>query len=337
MNLSMWRKALTVIPRLDSAEWQRLDLISRWLIASRAAVLLLTFFPCLIAGLLAYRDGGLGPGGFRFGLWLPLTLGLLLAHAANNLLNDITDYQRGVDRDNYFRAQYGPQPLEHGLLTLRQMWLYAGLTGLLALAAGLYLISARGGLTVWFLAAGAFFVLFYTWPLKYIGLGEIAVVLVWGPLMIGGGYYVITGHWSNQVALASLPYALGATSVLFGKHIDKFDSDKARHIHTLPVLLGQRNARYVALGLMAGQYLAVIYLTLTGYFHGVMLLTLVGLTLAPQVIAMYRQPRPAAPPADYPPDIWPLWYSAMAFYHNRRYGTWLMVGLLLDVIWRRVA
>jgi 1,4-dihydroxy-2-naphthoate octaprenyltransferase len=36
----------------------------------------------------------------------------------------------------------------------------------------------------------AFFVLFYTWPLKYIGLGEIAVLIVWGPLMIGGGYFV---------------------------------------------------------------------------------------------------------------------------------------------------
>src|SRR2546430_10339218 len=33
--------------------------------------------------------------------------------------------------------------------------------------------------------AGAVFVLFYTYPLKYIGLGEVAVILVWGPLMIG--------------------------------------------------------------------------------------------------------------------------------------------------------
>ena len=47
--------------------------------------------------------------------------------------------------------------------------------------------------------------LFYTWPLKYIGLGEIAVLLVWGPLMIGGGYFVITGVWDWNVVLAGLP------------------------------------------------------------------------------------------------------------------------------------
>ena len=66
-----------------------------------------------------------------------------------------------------------------------------------------------------FLVFGAFFVLFYTFPLKYIGLGEVAVLLVWGPLMVGGAYHVITGRWDWQVALASLPYALGTTTVLF--------------------------------------------------------------------------------------------------------------------------
>ena len=70
--------------------------------------------------------------------------------------------------------------------------------------------------------------LFYTWPLKYIGLGELAVIIVWGPLMIGGGYYVITGQWSWKVVLASLPYALGPTTVIFGKHIDKHDPTRPR-------------------------------------------------------------------------------------------------------------
>ncbi|HAN69612.1 MAG TPA: prenyltransferase, partial [Halieaceae bacterium] len=73
--------------------------------------------------------------------------------------------------------------------------------------------------------AGAFFVLFYTWPLKYIGLGEPAVLLVWGPLMVGGTYYIVAGAWSNEVAWLSLVFALGPTTVLFGKHIDKLDAD----------------------------------------------------------------------------------------------------------------
>lgn len=38
---------------------------------------------------------------------------------------------------------------------------------------------------------GAFFLLFYTWPLKYYGLGEVSVFIVWGVLMVGGGTYTL--------------------------------------------------------------------------------------------------------------------------------------------------
>src|SRR5438874_2821713 len=168
MNGSMWVKALQTIPRITKQEWSELDIISRWLIASRAGVLVITFISVGIAGLLAYRDGA-----FNLGLWLLVALGLLLSHATNNLLNDVTDYVKGVDKNNYFRAQYGPHPLEHGLLTMRQELTYAAVTGLLALMVGIYLVALRGWPALELLAAGIFFVLFYTWPLKYIGLGEI--------------------------------------------------------------------------------------------------------------------------------------------------------------------
>ena len=80
-----------------------------------------------------------------------------------------------------------------------------------ALACGVALTYLQGWLGLILLALGAFFVLFYTWPLKYIGPGELAVVIVWGPLMIGGGYYAITGVWDWNVILVSLVYALGPT------------------------------------------------------------------------------------------------------------------------------
>jgi len=81
------------------------------------------------------------------------------------------------------------------------------------------------------------------------------VLIVWGPLMIGGGYYVITGStWSWNVVIASLPYALGVTGVIFGKHIDKLEMDKAKRIHTLPVLLGERLSRATMTGMLVLQY-----------------------------------------------------------------------------------
>jgi 1,4-dihydroxy-2-naphthoate octaprenyltransferase len=167
---------------------------------------------------------------------------------------------------------------------------------------------------------------------KYIGLGELAVIVVWGPLMIGGGYYVITGQWSWLVVLASLPYALGPTTVIFGKHIDKHDPDKAKGIHTLPVIIGEKAARYVALTMMVLMYILVIYLVITGFFTPVMLVVLLALTLMPTMWRMYRQPYPRERPADFPPEAWSTYFAAAAFMHNRRYGLLFIAGLMVDAI-----
>jgi 1,4-dihydroxy-2-naphthoate octaprenyltransferase len=327
MNIVMWGKALRIIPRLTKDEWDRLDVVAKWLIATRAAVLIMTFISAAIAGILAFRAGM-----FNLGHWLLVAVGLVMAHATNNMLNDLTDYRRGVDKDNYFRTQYGAQPLQQGLWTERDLLAYAGVTGLIALACGVYFVILRGWPALALLGAGAFFVLFYTWPLKYVGLGELAVVLVWGPLMIGGGYYVITGVWDWRVALAGLPYALGPTTVIFGKHIDKHDPDKQKGIHTVPVIIGEKAARYAALGLIALMYLLVIYLVITGFFSPAMLVVLLALTAIPQVWGMYRQPRPAERPDWFPAEAWPTYFAAVSFFHNRRYGLWFMAGLLADAV-----
>src|SRR4030066_422457 len=241
MNFAVWRKALQVIPDVSKNEWDQLDIISKWLILTRAAVLIMTFISAALAGLFAWRAGS-----FVFLPWFALTFGLIMAHAANNIFNDYTDYIRGVDKDNYYRTIYGAQPVASGLLTPRQHLIYFAVTGILALLAGLYLVwyTEFSPLTWLLLAAGAFFVLFYTWPLKYIAMGEVAVLLVWGPLMIGGGYFVLTGAWGWNGTLASIPYVLGVTTVIFGKHIDKLKIDREKKIHTLPVLIGERLSRY---------------------------------------------------------------------------------------------
>jgi 1,4-dihydroxy-2-naphthoate octaprenyltransferase len=325
----MWLKALRVIPRIDKAEWDALDIISRWLISTRAAVLIMTFISAALAGIFAWRDGS-----FHLGRWALLVVGLVFAHATNNLINDLTDHKRGVDKNNYFRTQYGPQPLEQGLLTIRSLLVYIAVTGLIAIAAGLPLVIQGGSTALWLMIAGVVFVLFYTFPLKYIGLGEVAVLIIWGPLMIGGGYYVISGAWDWNVVWASLPYALGPTTVLFGKHIDKLAADKAKRIYTMPVILGERVARYTVLGMIALQYLTIIALVITGFFTPVMLIVLAALTAIPRVWAIYKAPKPENRPPEYDPSIWPLWFSAISFFHNRRYGMFLMLGLILEVILR---
>ena len=326
MNVSMWWKALRIIPRITRDEWLQLDVISRWLISTRAAVLLMTFISAAIPGLLALRSGQ-----FDLGRWLLLVFGLIFAHATNNLLNDYTDYKRGVDKDNYFRTQYGPQPLQSGLMSERELLTYAAITGLIAVAAGIPLIIFGGTTALLLMLAGAVFVLFYTWPLKYIGLGEVAVILIWGPLMVGGGYFVITGAWDWNVVLASLPYALGPTTVLFGKHIDKLPQDAAKGIHTMPVILGEKLARAAVVAMIALMYLLVAVLVLAWYFSPIMLVSFLALTTLKSVWNVYKNPKPEQAPADYPPGAWPLWFSATSFYHNRSFGMFFLLGLILSL------
>ena len=333
MNFAMWKKALNVIPEVSKEEWDQLDVISKWLISTRAAVLVMTLISAALAGLFAWRDGS-----FVLVPWLALTLGLILAHASNNIFNDYTDFVRGVDKDNYFRTIYGAQPVASGLMTKRQHLAYFAVTGVLALAFGLYLVFINAGdPVIWILLGlGAFFVLFYTWPLKYIALGELAVLIVWGPLMIGGGYYVLAHHWNWNVVIASLPYVLGVTTVIFGKHIDKYLIDKEKKIHTLPVVIGEKAARYSVLAMMILPYFFTAYLIAIKFFTPIMAIVLFAIPTLRTIYPAILKPKPAERPADFPDGQggWPLYFAPMAFWNNRKFGSLFMLGLLVDVLLR---
>jgi len=320
-------QALTAMPQVSVSAWRASPVLVRWLISARASVLVMTFTAAALGGLMAWRAGA-----FRWDLWLATVLGLMFAHATNNLLNDYTDSRRGIDRDNYYRNQYGVHVLEDGLMNERQFWRYLGVTAGIALLLGAWLISQRSGLTVNLMLAGAFFVLFYTWPLKYYGLGEPAVLLVWGPLMVGGSYYVLAGHWSWDVTWLSLLFALGPTTVLFGKHTDKLEADRAKGVNTLPVIIGERHSRHCVMGMIVTQYLLSVGLVIVGSFGWPLLLVLANLGELPRLLQVFRQPKPPAPPASYPGNVWPLWFSAHAFRHTRRFTSLFIVGVILDTV-----
>jgi 1,4-dihydroxy-2-naphthoate octaprenyltransferase len=333
MNYAMWSKALKVMPNVSREEWDELDLISKWLISTRAAVLVMTLISAALAGLFAVRDGA-----FHLVPWLALTIGLIMAHASNNLLNDHVDFMRGVDEGNYFRTMYGPQPLSHGLMTRRQHFVYFFVTGLLGTAAGLYLVWYNNfDPLIWaLLGLGAFFLLFYTWPLKYIALGELAVLIVWGPLMIGGGYYVLAHEWDWNVVWAGSVYALGVTTVIFGKHIDKIRMDREKNIHTLPVLVGERFSRLVVRVMMILPYFLLAYLVITKYFTPLILIVLVAIPALRQVLPAFTKPKPETRPLDFPEGQggWPLYFAPLAFLYNRSFGTFFVLGLIADVLVR---
>lgn len=326
-NFAMWKQALSTMPQVDKSQWHQLDSISKWLLSTRAAVLIMTFMAAALAGLIAWRDGV-----FDFPIWLLATLGLVLAHATNNLINDLVDSKKGVDKNNYYRNQYGVHVIEDKLMTMGAFWRMLVLTGAAAILFGLSLVYLRSGITLELMIAGVFFVLFYTWPLKYYGLGEPSVLLVWGPLMIGGTYYVTTGQWSWPVTWLSILFALGPTTVLFGKHTDKLLDDEKKGVKTLPVIIGESNARLSVIAMMITQYVLSIILVLLGIFHWALLIVLFNLPNLLQTVKVFKQVKPDQAPEDYEPGTWPLWFSAYAFVHNRQFAGLFILGVLADVL-----
>ena len=206
-----------------------LDTVGKWLVITRAAVFPMTIWSGLIGGLLAVEAartrGGLP---VDWGLFLLAVVGLVLAHAANNMINDYFDTTDGVDTEDYVRALYAPHPILTGWVTKRQLEIAILAVNAVGAAIMLFLAAQRGPLIIAFALAGLFVSVFYVAPpirLKHHGLGEPGVFLVWGPLMVGGTFLAATGTVDSWVLLTSVPYALLVTSVLFGKHIDKIEAD----------------------------------------------------------------------------------------------------------------
>lgn len=335
VNFKMWGKALSTLIKMDSKEeWDALDIISKWLIATRSAVTTVTLYACIMAGLLAWRDGHFA--------WLPfliVTLGLFLAHGTNNLLNDYTDFSRGVDRDDYFRIQYGVHPLVQGFWTKQQQLRWFFVSGVLAFAAGIYALfyTNFSPIILGLFLFGILMVLFYTWPLKYIGLGELSIFLIWGPIFFASVYLVLArGEWTPQVwnvALAGVPFGLSVASINVGKHIDKMEEDRRKGVGTLPVKIGEKAARYVDMAGLILAYLTIVYLVFVPrFFTPVMLIVFLAGKRALLALNVLSKPRPAEPPKDW--SAWPTWFSAVTFYHNRMFGGLLILGILVDTLLR---
>ncbi len=326
-RFAAWRYAFRTT---NPPEQGIVDGVTRWLVVTRAGVLPMTLTSGLIAVLLAATaDGPVD--------WWNVTLavlGIVLAHLANNLMNDLTDTQVGNDTKDYPRALYAPHPILAGLVTKRQLIAGILVCQAIDLAIMLTLVARRDWWIAGFALAGLFLSWAYTAPplrLKKIGLGELDVLLTWGPLMVGGVYYAGAGTLPWQVLAAATGYALLPTTVLLGKHIDKLPYDAPAGTRTLPVLLGEGRAKAVTQGMMIAYYLGVIALVAVRALPWPALLTIGALPLLVRTIRAFGQPKPAEPPVPNP--VWPLWWAPLAFVHTRRAGGLLILGLLGWAVW----
>ena len=319
-----WRHVL----RTGNPPAGHIDPVSRWMVLTRAAVLPMTITAGAVAGLLA-----VGQDGFRPALLALAIAGIVLAHMSNNLMNDLFDIDAGSDTNEYPRALYAPHPILSGMISRRGLVLAALVVNVLDLAILLVLFAERGWPVVAFALSGFFLSVAYTAPplrLKKRGLGEPDVLVVWGPLMVGGTYYAAVGEIPWQIIAASIPYGLLCTTVLMGKHIDKAPWDEPQGIKTLPVLLGERAARRTTQGMMAAFYVTVAALVIAGALPWPALIAFGGIPALLKVWKAFDQPRPDEPPRNFP--VWPLWFAPIAFLHTRRAGALLVLGLVIAAV-----
>ncbi|MGH2681747.1 MAG: prenyltransferase [Actinomycetota bacterium] len=203
---------------------------------TRAPFLSATVIPVLLGVAVAAREGG-------WSLWLAaLTLlGASCIHLALNVANDVFDTMSGTDPANTRPTQFsgGSRVIHYGLVSLRGAAILSAALYVVGIGIGLYLAWLRGFWALfWLGAAGVAISVIYTAPpirLVHRGLGEIAVALGFGPIMLLGSYFVQAQRFSLEALWLSLPVAILISLVLYVNEIPDREGDAATGKRTLPV------------------------------------------------------------------------------------------------------
>jgi 1,4-dihydroxy-2-naphthoate octaprenyltransferase len=219
-----------------------------WILAARPKTLPAAVLPVVVGSVLARADGA-----FAWAPALVALAGALLIQIGTNYVNDLQDFLKGTDDAD----RIGPvRVAQAGLVTPVQMRIAIIVVFKLAVLAGIWL-TMRGGWPV--VAIGLASILcgvLYTAgprPLGYLGLGDLLVLLFYGPVAVGGTYYVIALDLTPAVLALSLPPALMATAILVVNNLRDIDGDRRAGKRTLVVRFGRGFARaeYVALIVVA--------------------------------------------------------------------------------------
>ena len=213
-----------------------------WLIlrATRLPFLSATIVPVVLGIVIAAAHGA-----FDLVTAVLTVIGASLVQLGLNVANDVFDSMQGADDANVTPTRYsgGSRVIQYGLVSFRRMAATAAVFYLGALAIGIVLLALRGSVAL--LAIGVVGVIVsvaYTAPplkLVYRGLGEIAVAVGFGPLMLLGAYVVQTGGaLSWEPVVASIPIALLVALILYVNEIPDRRGDEHAGKRTLAVRFG---------------------------------------------------------------------------------------------------
>ena len=261
--------------------------IGAWLLAARPKTLWAAAAPVLVGTALAYEAGVAHGPSALFAL-----LGALFIQVGTNFSNDYLDFVQGADAE----TRKGPMRVtQAGLIPVKTMRRATVAAFALAFFSGLYLIY-RGGWPV--LAIGVVSIVagvLYTagrYSLAYLGLGDVAVLVFFGPVAVGGTYYVqalaVAPSAFPLVLLAGLAPGLLATAILLVNNVRDVEEDRAASKKTVVVRFGRGVGVALYGGCFAGAALVPVALVLLTGRHPWVLAASLILPLAVPLVRRLR-------------------------------------------------
>lgn len=284
---------------------------------TRAPFLTATVVPILLGVAAAALDGG----------WSLFLAGLTLlagsfVHLGLNIANDVFDTTSGADAANTTPTQFsgGSRVVHYGLVRLRTLALLSASFYLAGIGLGLYLaVRTDFWPLFWLGAAGVVISVFYTAPplrLVHRGLGEIAVALGFGPIMLLGAFFVQAQRFTFEAVYLSIPVAILIALVLYVNEIPDRAGDAAAGKRTLPVRWSKDTVIAVYAWSVGLTYALIAVGAVTGILPRPTLIALATIPIALRVTRALRR--------DYD-DPYALMFSAM----GSNIKLHLFTGLLL--------
>jgi 1,4-dihydroxy-2-naphthoate octaprenyltransferase len=268
-----------------------------WLIEIRAKFLLVSVALAALGTSIAWRHGF-----FSLRYAVLAFIGLVLWHISVQVLNDYFDYKSGVD----LKTQRTPFTGGSGILPAHLLKpgsvLKFGLFSFaLAIPIWVYLIIVRGLLLLPIIGVGAVCVLAYTPLLTKWRVGELSSGLGLGILPILMFYFVQTGGYSAEAAVAAIPAGMLVFNIHLLNEFPDVEADKTGGDKTLPIILGRPKAAWLYL---AGSG-AVYAWTAAWAAAGVMpLLTLIALATIPLALWAIKGALNYRADANFIPALW---------------------------------
>lgn len=195
---------------------------------------------------------------------------------ASNFINDYYDYKKGTDKAGRIGFK---RALAENLVSIGQMKLAIYIDLFIAVLCGIYLVYV-GGIPI--LLIGIFAILFawlYTatsYSLSYLGIADLFVFVFFGPVAVGGTYYLQTGYWSLDSMLVGCICGFISMAVLTVNNLRDRKSDAESGKKSLIVRYGKKfgELEYLILYLLA---IPCLYFTQHARFS--YLITIVGIFL----------------------------------------------------------